>query len=272
MEENQQDVLKVKFIKSDSVERRGVFIPVEENKKTYKLEGLLSYVKSEKRTQPPEFCKDLAIVLTHPHPMLGGSFRNNVVLGVADYFTTYLQIPTLCFNFRGVSKSEGSGSWFGGSERLDTLAAVNYLLSLNNDVPTIKKVLIVGYSYGSVIGSSIADEHPDILGFSAISYPFGPLTLMLLGSLLPHASNSLKPKYFLIGDSDNFTSVSTFKKRLKDFKGDKLESKIFEGVDHFYGGNEKDLAKEIAKWICKVSINYSEEQQQQQQQQQQQHQ
>ncbi|KAM9998926.1 hypothetical protein ACTFIZ_002492 [Dictyostelium cf. discoideum] len=251
--------IKVKFNKAKQIERENIFFPVkEENEKVYKIEGLLSYVTPENKTTNGNLCEGVAIVVTHPHPMLGGSYRNNVVLGVVDYISTYLQVPTLCFNFRGVGKSEGKGSWFGSSERLDTIAAVNYLLSTKNLSTPVKHVIIVGYSYGSVIGSSVADSHDSIKAFTSISYPFGPLTLMLLGSLLKHALNSPKPKLFLTGDNDNFTSVSTFKKRMNEFKhSTNLETKIFDGdIDHFYGGNERNLAKEISKWIIKVSLDF----------------
>ncbi|KAN0055380.1 hypothetical protein ACTA71_008491 [Dictyostelium dimigraforme] len=253
--------IKIKFIKAKQVERENIFFKVKEegNEKEFKIEGLLSHVKPENKTTNDNLCDGVAIVVTHPHPMLGGSYRNNVVLGIVDYISNYLQIPTLCFNFRGVGKSEGRGSWFGSSERLDTLAAVNYLLTTQRLSTPIKHVIIVGYSYGSVIGSSIADQHDSIKAFSSISYPFGPLTLMLLGSLLKYALDSPKPKLFLTGDNDNFTSVSTFKKRMKEFKhSDSLETKIFDGdIDHFYGGNERNLAKEISKWIIKVSLNFN---------------
>ncbi|KAN0028954.1 hypothetical protein ACTFIV_010822 [Dictyostelium citrinum] len=257
---HKNEEIKVKFNKAKQIERENIFFPVKEEgcEKVYRIEGLLSHVTPENKTTNGNLCEGVAIVVTHPHPMLGGSYRNNVVLGIVDYISTYLQIPTLCFNFRGVGKSEGKGSWFGSSERLDTIAAVDYLLSTKKLSTPVKHVIIVGYSYGSVIGSSIADTHDSVKAFSSISYPFGPLTLMLLGSLLKYALNSPKPKLFLTGDSDNFTSVSTFKKRMSEFKhSTNLETKIFDGdVDHFYGGNERNLAKEISKWIIKVSLDF----------------
>ncbi|KAF2076469.1 hypothetical protein CYY_002209 [Polysphondylium violaceum] len=255
----------LKLNKYKKVERRSIFLPVLNESSNIKLEGLLSWVDKNHVDEQQQngdavggysdtqLYDNVAVVITHPHPMLGGNYRNNVVLGVADYLTSYMRIPTLCFNFRGVGRSDGTGSWRGSTERTDTLSAVQYLLNSNplltQSGNNITKVIIVGYSYGSVIGSSVADEHDSIIGFTAISYPFGPLTLMLLGHLLEPALNSPKPKLFVTGDKDNFTGVPKFKTRMSEMKGTRVESKIFEGVDHFYQNSEKMLSKEIAAWI-----------------------
>jgi len=37
----------------------------------------------------------------------------------------------------------------------------------------IKRILLVGYSYGSAIACSVADDIEQIIGYAAISYPFG---------------------------------------------------------------------------------------------------
>jgi len=258
--ENGSNKIVLKLNKYKNIERRNVFLPVLNESNDIRLEGLLSWVDKTTTTTTQiddgysntDLYNDIAVVITHPHPMLGGSYRNNVVLGVADYLTSYMRVPTLCFNFRGVGKSDGSGSWRGSTEQIDTLSAVQYLL--NNPLLTqsgnkITKVIIVGYSYGSVIGSSVADKHDSVIGFSAISYPFGPLTFMLLGHLLEPALNSPKPKFFVIGDQDNFTGVSKFNTRVSEMKGTQIDSKIFQGVDHFYQNHEKTLSKDIAAWI-----------------------
>eukprot|EP01132_Coremiostelium_polycephalum_P002630 gene2630-3267_t len=243
-----------------------VKIPVIDENKKFDLEGLLSYIpsvdnlnfnnnesSSSSTTTTPPFSSisplsDIGIVITHPHPMLGGSYNNNVVLSVLKHLTDYLHVPTLCFNFRGVGESQGSGSWRGGNERMDTIAAVKYLLNNNVLEYKPKKIILVGYSYGSVISSSIADQVDEVVGFVAISYPFGPLTLMLLGHLLDPAINSTKPKLFVIGDDDTFTGVSKFKSRVSEMKGI-VKHKIFPGVGHFYVGQEKLLVREITNWI-----------------------
>ncbi|GAM19245.1 hypothetical protein SAMD00019534_024200 [Acytostelium subglobosum LB1] len=256
--------------------KKVVMFPVKSGNNTYQLEGFLSSVEpSHNSNISPEGVEsplsDIGIVITHPHPMLGGNYQNNVVLGVASYLTNHMHLPTLCFNFRGVGKSEGRGSWRGSYEQEDTLAAVRYLI---NEAPLQrrpKRVIIIGYSYGSVIGASVADMDDAIMAYAAISYPFGPLTLMLLGHLLD-AAKSKKPKFFVIGDRDDFTGLARFRARIEEFP-DPLESRIFVNVDHFYGGAEKQLAKELSGWInslvfptpTPVSLDSNNEEQKQQQ-------
>lgn len=67
----------------------------------------------------------------------------------------------LRFNFRGVAGSTGRATWGGGGERNDVKAACKYLL----DLPTPPKHLVlIGYSYGSIIGGSVLDDIPEVSG------------------------------------------------------------------------------------------------------------
>jgi alpha/beta superfamily hydrolase len=109
--------------------------------------------------------KDLGVVLTHPYGPLGGEKNNNVVLSLARFFQTR-GISTVRFNFRGVGRSTGRGSWRGEPERQDVLAACKHLLTGGDDGNSpVKRVILCGYSYGSAIASSCADELPEIVAF-----------------------------------------------------------------------------------------------------------
>jgi alpha/beta superfamily hydrolase len=110
--------------------------------------------------------------------------------------------------------------------------------------------VIVGYSYGSVIGSSVVDDHESIIGYAAISYPFGPLKLMLLSSLLPR-SKSTKPKLFIMGSNDNFTSTKKFLDHMKSFP-DPKEYHIVEEEDHFWVRSEEKILHYLLPWIEKI--------------------
>ncbi|KAF9952704.1 hypothetical protein BGZ72_005992 [Mortierella alpina] len=94
------------------------------------------------------------VVIAHPYGPLGGSYNNNVVGALLQWFETYsLQtlghsstsdsptsrtksqsIPVLslacvicAFNFRGCGKSKGRTSWFGEAERDDYQTIVDFL-------------------------------------------------------------------------------------------------------------------------------------------------
>jgi len=186
--------------------------------------------------------KCVGVVCTHPMPLLGGDMRNNVVASVCTYFSM-LGATTLRFNFRGVGQSSGSGSWFGDTERGDVVACCNFLVAKYRH---ITKILLVGYSYGSVISSSVAGEVDSVVGFCAISYPFGPLSIMLLGHLLEKIKIE-KPKYFVSGSKDNFTSVSTAKSRLQNITPPS-DIDFIDDVDHFWSGHETVLCQKIFEW------------------------
>jgi len=188
----------------------------------------------------------LGVVVTHPMPMLGGDMRNNVVSAVCNTFRKE-GATTVRFNFRGVGNSSGSGSWQGAPEGVDVLSCCKFLL---DTVPHVKKILLIGYSYGSVITSSVAADHDQIIGYAAISYPFGPLRLMLLGWLLPRAKID-KPKFFIIGDNDNFTGKSTFMARYNDMPEPKSHS-VVSGGDHFWSGNEAAVVIPVLEWARRV--------------------
>jgi alpha/beta superfamily hydrolase len=48
-----------------------------------------------------------AVVITHPHPLYGGSMHNNVVTAICNAYQK-LSRTTLRSNFRGVGNSQGS--------------------------------------------------------------------------------------------------------------------------------------------------------------------
>lgn len=99
----------------------------------------------------------------------------------------------------------------------DMKAMINH--SLNNLGPTPpSKIILIGYSYGSVIASAVGGETNDVMAFAAISYPFSvswALTLFHGGKYLNQAASTLKPKLFIMGDKDNFTSIGAFKSKMK---------------------------------------------------------
>jgi len=157
----------------------------------------------------------------------------------------------LRFNFRGVGASTGKGSWRGSHEQNDVLSCCSYVLK---QVPYVKEIILVGYSYGSVIASSCVNQMDEIIGFAAISYPFGPLTFMLLGHLLEEGYIH-KPKFFIMGKSDNFTSESTFVSSYNKFPEPK-QMILLPDVDHFWFGHEKSLFEPLLEWVESTIVEH----------------
>lgn len=104
------------------------------------------------------------LIFTHPYAMLGGNKENNVVKALYSYFggqkvklkseIVECKMSVVRFDFRGAGDSSGRGSWRGMGEVEDLRNVCSFLYKNKG----IKKVLIVGYSYGAVIGSRVAGE------------------------------------------------------------------------------------------------------------------
>ena len=149
--------------------------------------------------------RSVVAVVCHPHPLHGGTMHNHVV---GTLFTTFasLGIPTLRFNFRGTSGSEGRHGG-GTDERLDVLAAIDALLARHDpaDDPTGEsgspRVLLSGYSFGAVVALSV--DHPAIGGWLAVAPP-----LSLTGGEQPAAGRDSRPTVIIAGTDDQFTTAS----------------------------------------------------------------
>ena len=116
----------------------------------YKLNGELSYPDSG----TPKF----AVVISCPHPLLGGNMENNVIKGLGNGLASKGML-TLRFDYRGVGKSEGPSidlakhlaEFWETSHVPDELnywqdlqASVNFLKDIDPTLP----IALVGYSFG----------------------------------------------------------------------------------------------------------------------------
>jgi len=180
---------------------------------------------------------DVGIIVCHPHPQYGGTMAFPVVRMLYKAFGN-LGHPSIRFNFRGVGNSEGiSGN--GEGEREDLISVCKFLL---NGEFGIRRILIIGYSFGATIGASVSGEFDEIIGYVAISYPFS-----FIPQFISHAQIK-KPKFFIIGDRDDFTTLDVFRKEYKQMPEPK-DIKIFQGVDHFWSGSENKLTEAIINWF-----------------------
>ena len=180
---------------------------------------------------------EIGIIICHPHPGYGGTMAFSVVRMLYKAFGN-LGHPSLRFNFRGVGNSDGiSGD--GAGEREDLISVCKFLFSGEFGV---KKLLIIGYSFGATIAASVTSEFDEIIGYVAISYPFS-----LIPQFIAQAQVS-KPKFFIIGDRDDFTTLDVFQKEYNKMPEPK-DIKIFPSVDHFWSGSETILTETTIDWF-----------------------
>ncbi|MCF6298802.1 MAG: hypothetical protein L3J01_02880 [Thiomicrorhabdus sp.] len=93
------------------------------------------------------------VVLSHPHPLHGGTMNNKVVTTMERTFKS-LGYITVAYNFRGVAKSAGEYD-HGVGEQEDLYAVVAWAKQIFG----ITSVTLAGFSFGSYV---LLSAHPKI--------------------------------------------------------------------------------------------------------------
>jgi alpha/beta superfamily hydrolase len=188
------------------------------------IEGLLFKASEEK-----------AVVICHPHSLMGGSMHNNVVEAIQEAFAAE-KITTLRFNFRGVGGSSGYYDE-GRGEKEDILAITDYLKKRGG-----KEIFFAGYSFGAWVGSKILSEKNNPFCCSICVSP--PI------DYFDFEWNKLKNKIHLMicGNIDQFCEIDTL---ISEAKKINSTMEIITGADHFYGGKENTLSQILRKFILK---------------------
>ena len=198
----------------------------------------------------------LAVILTHPWGPLGGNLHNNVVAAAALYFQR-LQITTVRFNFCGTQLGRGNAQVQQVQDVATQLLAGKLFHSSNASASSSSTrilpthVLLVGYSYGSLIASSASANIPECVAVVAIAPPFAVQHWLLMFNADYHLKQAAKrqiPRLFLIGSRDDFTSEPRFKTVMEEnFPND--TGAIIKDANHFFARREKDVMDVIGEWL-----------------------
>ncbi len=201
---------------------------MNENRITFKsgdltLEGLFALGTTRK-----------GAVLAHPHPMMGGNMRDNVLMALAEAFGN-AGYSTLRFNFRGTGRSEG---FFDGGigEQGDLKSAVNFLKSMGHG-----EVVLAGYSFGAWVSfrAALADGVSDVILVAP------PLAEMDFDFAAPGSRIGLA----ICGDADPFCPAGALQGQA-EANGFKMA--VVEGADHFFFGRERDLIEIVGGYLDTV--------------------
>jgi alpha/beta superfamily hydrolase len=182
-----------------------------------KLEGLFEELPGEK-----------GVVITHPHPLYGGSMHNNVVKAVAQAYREQ-GYSTLRFNLRGVEKSEGDFD-NGVGEQEDVKAALKSLGKKNMD--------LAGYSFGAWVNALGLAKFEEAQRLIMVSPPVSFIDFSFL-------EYSPKIKLVICGTKDEIAEYKKVEKMLPKWN-DQALFRVIQGADHFYSGYEEEL-KEIIR-------------------------
>jgi len=178
---------------------------------------------------------DKGVVITHPHPLYGGSMHNNVVESLVHAYQQ-AGYATLRFNFRGVGSSQGKYD-HGQGEREDVKAALHYLAEQGKNV-----VDLAGYSFGVWVNVLTQPERDTVHRMVMVSPPvafldFGP----------PQSIPQLR--LVVAGSRDEIAPPELIKTILPNWNSSaRLE--IIEGADHFYGRHTAKLESMLADYFA----------------------
>lgn len=169
-------------------------------------------------------------VITHPHPLFGGSMANNVVWTAVRAFAAR-GLAALRFNFRGVGRS--TGTYGGGLEEADDVAAALEFLKSRAPGPHY----LVGYSFGAAVAGRALLKGLAADGAIFIAPPIAFMDL----SFLPRVPGL---KLIAVGDRDELCPLESLEALFTAGPapaGETPKVKVIQGADHFFGGAEMIL-------------------------------
>ncbi|KAK4608050.1 hypothetical protein RGQ29_001748 [Quercus rubra] len=204
--------------------------------------------------KPKEEIKDsLVVVLVHPYSILGGcqGLLKGIAAGLADK-----GYRAITFDMRGAGKSSGRASLTGFAEIKDVIAICNWVCqNLSSD-----RILLVGSSAGAPIAGSAVDQIEQVVGYVSLGYPFGMIASILFGRHHKSILQFPKPKLFVMGTRDGFTSVKQLNNKLSSATG-RVDTHLIEGAGHFQmEGPDYDaqMGYRLFFWIlCAITVKNS---------------
>jgi uncharacterized protein len=170
-----------------------------------------------------------AAIVCHPHPLYGGSMRNNVVDAILEALWT-MGCATLRFNFRGVGGSQGDYDG-GPGEAQDTIAAVRFMLGVKGI--SRDSVILAGYSFGAMVAAEAASSLPEVSTLAAVAPP-------ILGTGPSYLSRSRKRLVIVAGERDMYCPPLALDELRGTVLGP-LRLRTVAGGDHFFVEHEAEL-------------------------------
>jgi alpha/beta superfamily hydrolase len=168
------------------------------------------------------------VLVTHPHPLMGGSMDNNVVW-TAVRAAAARRWATLRFNFRGVGQSTGTYGE-GLAEVQDLVAALDFL-----QTRTAGPYYVMGYSFGAFVAAHALVQGLEVQGAVLISPPIAFMDL----AFLPRVP---RLKAIVVGDRDELCPLADLHRLLA---ATPVPVTVIPRTDHFFGGREAELFRAL---------------------------
>ncbi len=170
-----------------------------------------------------------AAVLSHPHPLHGGTLHNPVIFH-ADRALWNAGFITLRFNFRGVGTSEGQHD-DGRGEVDDVGHVVRWLRGVAPGLPLV----LVGYSFGVRCSLLHMLRDPDVAALGAIGLPLRLYPFTELAELG-------RPYAVVQGSADELGPLEDVRTIL-DGADPAARLHVVDGASHLFPGNAPQAAR-----------------------------
>ena len=177
-----------------------------------------------------------AAVVCHPHPLHGGTMKNNVVHRTARGLHD-AGIAVLRFNFRGVGASEGVHDG-NGAEEEDLAAALTYLAEAVPGVP----LWAGGFSFGSRTVVGLAPRDPRIERVVLVALP-------VIAYDCRHATKVPQPGAIFMAGEDTFGTLAVLRNQMPELL-ERFHVEEVPGADHFFTGKLDDLRLRVRNWAA----------------------
>ena len=181
-----------------------------------------------------------ALLVCHPHPVLGGNMENPVVMAVCRSADEQ-GIATFRFNFRGVGDSEGEFS-NGKAEREDVKAALDIL----GHLPRIDRarLALAGYSFGASVV------------LAGLRHYKAARSLVLIAPTISSLRDSpirkdKRPKLFLAGQRDRVVPSLELQRALDDIRAPVQFTEIAD-ADHSLRDHESAVAELVVSFVMET--------------------
>lgn len=180
-----------------------------------------------------------AAVVSHPHPLFGGTMHNKVVFHAMKALNSF-GFPVLRFNFRGTGLSHGEHD-YGRGEADDVRTALDWL-----DREFHLPLIFAGFSFGAAVGLNAAADDDRVKALIGLGVPVAPVDDRSYDlSMLRSCS---KPKLFVSGSRDQYgprAKLESFVNTLPEPK----ELVIIDSADHFFEGRLREMREAIEGWM-----------------------
>ena len=180
-----------------------------------------------------------AAVVCHPHPLMGGTMDNTIVVAVCRTLAAQ-GWAALRFNFRGAG---GSAGFFDeGRGEMDDVAGALDLLCAQTEVDA-DRLAVVGYSFGAEVGLRCAAKKT----VPRVGWLVG-IALMQEHYADPFLDADPRPKLFLAGEHDPWAPADALREYVARLRPPKTLH-LIPHTDHFFAGHEAEVATLVADFL-----------------------